>query len=132
MTTRLLRHYSISKGEAMPARIPRACRKRGCACTTTDRSGYCEQHRGEGWISQRAGRTNKQRGYGYTWTLTRERIMQRDKFICQVCKRQGIVTMATAVDHIKSKAHSGTDDDCNLQAICESCHRLKTARERIK
>ncbi|MEM8006734.1 HNH endonuclease, partial [Morganella morganii subsp. sibonii] len=25
----------------MPPRIPRACRKRGCAKTTTDRSGYC-------------------------------------------------------------------------------------------
>ncbi|HDY8290944.1 TPA: HNH endonuclease, partial [Klebsiella pneumoniae] len=25
----------------MPALIPRACRKRGCAGTTTDRSGYC-------------------------------------------------------------------------------------------
>ncbi|HHT0022709.1 TPA: HNH endonuclease, partial [Klebsiella oxytoca] len=24
----------------MPALIPRACRKRGCAGTTTDRSGY--------------------------------------------------------------------------------------------
>ncbi|MDM9285683.1 HNH endonuclease, partial [Providencia rettgeri] len=25
----------------MPPRIPRACRKRGCTKTTTDRSGYC-------------------------------------------------------------------------------------------
>ncbi|EIR5666469.1 HNH endonuclease, partial [Escherichia coli] len=24
----------------MPSRIPRACRKRGCAGTTTDSSGY--------------------------------------------------------------------------------------------
>ncbi|HIC6969736.1 TPA: HNH endonuclease, partial [Salmonella enterica subsp. enterica] len=24
----------------------------------------------------------------------------------------------------------GTDDDSNLQAICEACHRMKTARER--
>ncbi|MEK8494016.1 HNH endonuclease, partial [Escherichia coli] len=33
----------------MPSRIPRACRKRGCAGTTTDSSGYCDKHRGEGW-----------------------------------------------------------------------------------
>ncbi|EKM5750966.1 HNH endonuclease, partial [Cronobacter sakazakii] len=26
----------------MPSAIPRACRKRGCPGTTTDRSGYCE------------------------------------------------------------------------------------------
>ncbi|ECC6921930.1 HNH endonuclease [Salmonella enterica] len=114
----------------MPPRTPRACRKHGCARTTTDRSGYCEQHRGTGWESQRAGRTNKQRGYGYTWTLLRERIMQRDNFICQPCRQQGIATPATAVDHIKPKAHGGTDDDSNLQAICEACHRMKTARER--
>ncbi|EFO0945195.1 hypothetical protein DYQ11_19740 [Escherichia coli] len=35
----------------MPPRIPRACRKRGCAGTTTDSSGYCDKHRGEGWVS---------------------------------------------------------------------------------
>ncbi|PSF92115.1 HNH endonuclease, partial [Escherichia coli] len=34
----------------MPPRIPRACRKRGCAGTTTDSSGYCDKHRGEGWV----------------------------------------------------------------------------------
>ncbi|NWN31741.1 HNH endonuclease, partial [Klebsiella michiganensis] len=33
----------------MPTLIPRACRSRGCAGTTTDRSGYCEKHRNEGW-----------------------------------------------------------------------------------
>ncbi|ELX2052995.1 TPA: HNH endonuclease, partial [Escherichia coli] len=27
----------------MPSRIPRACRKRGCAGTTTDSSGYCDK-----------------------------------------------------------------------------------------
>ncbi|HBH5166159.1 TPA: HNH endonuclease, partial [Escherichia coli] len=29
----------------MPSQIPRACRKRGCAGTTTDSSGYCDKHR---------------------------------------------------------------------------------------
>ncbi|HDI6380979.1 TPA: HNH endonuclease, partial [Escherichia coli] len=33
----------------MASRIPRACRKHGCAGTTTDNSGYCVKHRGEGW-----------------------------------------------------------------------------------
>lgn len=38
--------------DRMPALILRACRKRGCAGTTTDRSGYCEMHRNEGWQQQ--------------------------------------------------------------------------------
>jgi 5-methylcytosine-specific restriction protein A len=37
--------------------------------------------------------------------------------------------MATAVDHIIAKADGGTDDDENLQPICDECHRMKTARE---
>ena len=33
----------------MPPRIPRACRKQGCAKTTTERNGYCEDHQNLGW-----------------------------------------------------------------------------------
>ncbi|HGX1922220.1 TPA: HNH endonuclease, partial [Escherichia coli] len=39
----------------MPSRIPRACRKRGCVGTTTDSSGYCDKHRGEGWVQHQRG-----------------------------------------------------------------------------
>ncbi len=34
----------------MPSRIPRACRKRGCAGTITDSSGYCDKHRVRPWL----------------------------------------------------------------------------------
>ena len=47
----------------MPTAIPRACRKRGCSGTTTDRSGYCEAHRNEGWQQYQRGLTRHQRGY---------------------------------------------------------------------
>ncbi|RWT91976.1 HNH endonuclease, partial [Raoultella ornithinolytica] len=36
------------------------------------------------------------------------------------------------VDHIKAKAHGGTDDDSNLESLCWPCHRTKTGRERLK
>ncbi|MGK3435535.1 HNH endonuclease [Klebsiella pneumoniae] len=39
---------------------------------------------------------------------------------------------AKTVDHIKAKAHGGTDDDSNLESLCWPCHRTKTGRERIK
>lgn len=47
----------------MPLRIPRACRKRGCAKTTTDRSGYCEEHRNTGWENHQQGKSRHEREY---------------------------------------------------------------------
>ena len=37
--------------------------------------------------------------------------------------------MAYAVDHVVSKEEGGTEDDGNLQAICKTCHQVKTAAE---
>ncbi|WP_196245106.1 HNH endonuclease, partial [Xenorhabdus bovienii] len=36
------------------------------------------------------------------------------------------------VDHIKPKAHGGTDALTNLILLCWSCHRAKTATERLR
>jgi 5-methylcytosine-specific restriction endonuclease McrA len=73
----------------MPALIPRACRKRGCPGTTTDRSGYCEKHRNEGWHQHQQGKSRHERGYGSKWDIIRARILSRDKHICQNCLRVG-------------------------------------------
>nr|WP_310615838.1 HNH endonuclease signature motif containing protein [Pantoea cypripedii] len=116
----------------MPARIPRACRKHGCAKTTTDQSGYCPDHINEGWQQHQRGQSRHQRGYGSAWDIRRARILTRDKHLCQQCLRNGRATAAKTVDHIKPKAHGGTDDDSNLEALCWPCHKSKTARERLK
>lgn len=91
----------------MPALIPRACRKRGCPGTTTDRSGYCEQHRNEGWQQHQQGKSRHERGYGGKWDIKRARILKRDNHLCQNCLRTGRAVAATTVDHIKAKAHGG-------------------------
>ncbi|EME0311878.1 HNH endonuclease [Enterobacter hormaechei] len=116
----------------MPALIPRACRKRGCSGTTTDRSGYCEKHRNEGWQQHQRGRTRHQRGYGSKWDVLRLDVLTRDKHLCQSCKRNGRAEPARTVDHILPKAHGGTDEQTNLESLCWSCHRAKTACERLK
>lgn len=67
-----------------------------------------------------------ERGYGHAWDKLRARILQRDKHLCQACKRKGLVTAATQVDHVKPKAKGGTDDEGNLQSICTPCHDVKT------
>lgn len=116
----------------MPPRTPKACRVRGCRSTTTDPSGYCEGHKGEGWKQYKPGQTRHQRGYGTKWEAIRERILKRDKGLCQDHLKQGVAKSASCVDHITPKAHGGTDADANLQSLCWSCHAKKTARDRIK
>lgn len=116
----------------MPALIPRACRKRGCPHTTTERSGYCEQHRNDGWAQHQHGRSRHERGYGRQWDILRARILERDRHLCQECLRNGRAVVAKTVDHIKPKAQGGTDADSNLQSLCWPCHHAKTAREKLK
>ena len=69
------------------------------------------------------------RGYGAAWDKLRLQILERDKFLCQPCLKQGVVTTAKEVDHIKRKQDGGTDDPANLQSICRPCHKAKTTRE---
>ncbi|HDR2706480.1 TPA: HNH endonuclease [Enterobacter mori] len=120
----------------MPPRIKRPCRHKSCAALTNDSSGYCDEHRqqhaGEGWRNYQTGKSRQERGYGRPWEVRRARILQRDKYICQECRRAGIATRASTIDHILAKAHGGTDDDFNLEALCWPCHRTKTARERLR
>lgn len=39
------------------------------------------------------------------------------------------MVMATVADHIIPLAEDGLDAESNLQALCEDCHRHKTAEE---
>jgi hypothetical protein len=66
---------------------------------------------------------------GRPWRRVRDRVMQRDLYLCQTCQRKGRVTLATEVDHILPTAHGGTDRPDNLEAICKRCHGIKTALE---
>lgn len=79
-----------------------------------------------GWTQRRKGKSG--RG-GRPWRRLRERILQRDRYLCQPCKRKGMVTPANEVDHIVNVEAGGTDADSNLEAICSPCHKAKTARE---
>ena len=127
---------SLTLEGVMPPRAKRPCRHRGCAAVTNDISGYCEnhqqQHAGDGWRNYQPGKTRQERGYGRPWEIKRARIMKRDKYLCQNCRRDGIATKASSVDHIIPKAHGGTDDDFNLESLCWTCHSKKTATERTR
>lgn len=70
----------------------------------------------------------KARGYGWEWEQRRARILKGEP-LCRSCRGAGRAVVAVTVDHIKPKHMGGTDDDANLQPLCDPCHRAKTARE---
>ena len=72
--------------------------------------------------------TAAQRGYGWQWAKLRKAMLAQEP-LCRSCREQGMVTVATDLDHITPKAEGGTDDPGNLQALCGDCHRDKTAHE---
>ena len=69
------------------------------------------------------------RGYGPRWKKLRLYILSRDDGLCVPCRAKGLARVATMVDHKTPKASGGTDDEANLQAICQRCHDSKSGRE---
>lgn len=66
---------------------------------------------------------------GRPWRRIRDRILARDKYLCQRCLSLGLLTPASEVDHI-TPIHLGEDNqDHNLQSLCSPCHKAKTATE---
>ena len=74
------------------------------------------------------------RGYGAEWRKLRLLALARDFELCQMCKRAGVVTAATDVHHVVSRA------DCklrglpserldNLESLCSPCHERETNGE---
>ena len=113
----------------MPTSPPRPCRAPMCAGKTTAKHGYCEAHAhlAVTWDKRKPGMKSG-RG-GRPWRRKRERILRRDKGLCQPCFRAGRITPALEVDHIVNVAQGGDDSDDNLEAICRPCHQAKTLEE---
>lgn len=97
---------------------------------------YCEKHKDKERRSFQPDHfyeegTTTERGYGAAWRKLRMMVLREHPF-CQsgvVCDpdNTGRKAPSTTVDHIKPKALGGTDDDSNLQALCDACHAWKTA-----
>jgi 5-methylcytosine-specific restriction protein A len=113
----------------MPTRAQSICTHPGCSVLVS-KGHRCDKHLKpkHGWQEDRG--TNKERGYGWTWTERRQRVLRRDNYLCQECSRHNRVTAANEVDHIVPKAIGGTDDSNNLQSLCVPCHQAKTLKER--
>ena len=61
------------------------------------------------------------------WSKVRREVLERDGWRCRTCGRYG-----NEVDHIVPLAREpgrNPYDDDNLQALCQPCHKQKTAAE---
>ncbi len=130
----------------MPSAAPRPCRHPGCSQLVRDGSGYCQscKRASPGSFADRERGSRHKRGYGTVWDKKRKRILERDCYLCQECRRQGRLTAigdqpySAFVDHIKPKAEAKAegwaqeqiDDDSNLQSLCKPCHTAKTDQEK--
>ncbi|AYA64788.1 HNH endonuclease [Alteromonas sp. RKMC-009] len=117
----------------MPSRPGKACRVPTCKeiAKAGQHNGFCEKHKDRsGWFKRERDRGNRhQRGYGSDWDKLRQQVIKRDAGLCQSCRRQNKYTKGSHVDHIKAKAHGGSDSLSNLQLLCVACHNHKTATE---
>ena len=106
----------------MPTAPARLCPGPGCRNRQP-----CAEHIKTPWNHD--GLNAHARGYGRAWRARRLEILARDGYLCQACRRRGVATLATTVDHILNKARGGTDDASNLEALCETCQQRKAGRE---
>lgn len=108
--------------------LKKFCKKAGCKALVT--SGYCEAHSDAALQFERQRGSAAERGYDHAWQVARARFLRRNP-VCVHCKQAGFVTAATVVDHIVP--HKGNKrlfwDIANWQALCASCHGVKTAKE---
>src|SRR3546814_3592322 len=49
--------------------------------------------------------------------------------LCRDCKAKGVITAATAPDHIVPLALGGSDDDSNVRCLCPECHLERTREQ---
>ena len=105
---------------------PKPCSHFGCGVLVRDGSSRCAKHPKESWVKPA---TATKRVTGRRLQAMRASLFAA-KPLCAECERHGRVTLATERDHIKPLEEGGTDDDSNIQGLCEPCHAVKSKAER--
>ncbi len=111
----------------MPWMTPHPCRFPGCGILIRGKAGYCSACRKLVRRRQEKGRPSASaRGYGVDWRRARAAYLADNPD----CIRCGDV--ATEVDHKIPLSAGGPDDEGNYQSLCNTCHSVKTGRERSR
>ena len=114
--------FSYARKEMpMPYKPKKPCAYSGCVHLTHGR--FCEEH-----TKQEAQRYNRydrnpesNKRYGRSWTKIRTAFLHAHP-LCEMCREDGRLTPADLVHHKRKLTDGGTNDWCNLQALCSSCH----------
>ena len=111
--------------------------KRWCAKCRATHEAECPEKPKHNWNNKRLSRTDG-RG-GRAWRRKRERLFERDNYLCCICLARGVLKPVDlhgpnhgVLDHIVPTTQGGTDDDDNLQTICQACDKEKTQRESVQ
>jgi 5-methylcytosine-specific restriction protein A len=94
----------------------RPCSRPGCPELVTNGTSRCFLH-----TPYRP--TAAQRGYDSAWQRLRARYLH-DHYVCMIDQ---CYARASDVDHITPRALGGPDTADNLQALCSTHHKRKTA-----
>ncbi|MEK5038919.1 HNH endonuclease [Sporosarcina sp. FSL K6-3457] len=114
------------------------------ACGNLTRTRYCEDHEHK-QAEQQAARhrhydehkRDKSGAAFYKsqeWERAREHALRRDHGLCQHCLQDKHIQSADMVDHIIpiKIAYHLRIYHLNLQSLCNRCHAVKTAEDRLK
>jgi 5-methylcytosine-specific restriction protein A len=99
-----------------------------CKTLVSDGSGRCVAHPRKSWSKREDA---DKRITGRRLQAMRKRLFEEHP-LCVECERQGRISAATRRDHIKPLAEGGSDDDTNIQGLCERCHDIKSEAERLR
>ena len=114
----------------MALAAPRICTWPGCN-TLVRGTSRCERHQAQDQREQDQRRGSAySRGYDSRWRRARLMYLRRHP-LCRYHEQKGLHVAATVVDHVIP--HKGDDglfwDETNWQALCKTCHDVKTATE---
>lgn len=115
----------------MPKRSAQKCSAGDCYNPATLR-GRCDLHRKHADRTDRTIRgSSTARLYDKHWRKARKSHLIREP-LCRPCKATHRTTPATIVDHIIPHRGDLTLfwDRSNWQSICETCHSIKSTKER--
>lgn len=108
------------------------CGQPGCTQRVHPRIGRCDAHRRQQQREHdrlRHRLSAALRGYDRQWRRLRERVLfQRP--LCEDCRARGELTLSAEVHHVVKVADDWQRrlDPDNLMALCEPCHRARSAR----
>lgn len=109
----------------MSIAAPKPCAR--CSALVYDGTTRCAAHKPVAWQS----RPDIKRTSGRKLQRQRSALFTREP-LCRVCREEGRVAPAVIRDHIIPLGENGSDDDANIQPLCQDCSDAKTERERLR